>query len=114
MAEPVTTGIAAFVASAIGIAGAVWAGIERFRRTRAETGAAVASSQASEAVASSQATVFDLMKNRLEALEREMQQLRSELQTERQHSRKLELHVYKLEGIMTKAGLELPKLDDAQ
>lgn len=110
MAEPVTTA----VASVLGIAAAVWAGVERFRRTRAETGAAVASSNANEAVASSQATVFELMKNRLEALEREMQQVRTELQAERQHSRRLELHIYKLEGILTKAGLEPPKLDDAQ
>jgi chromosome segregation ATPase len=108
LAEPISTA----VASGLGLLAAVWAGYERFKRTRAETGAAVASSSADRAVAESQATVFELMKNRLEALEREMQQVRHELQTERQHSRRLELHIYKLEGILTKAGLEPPKLDE--
>jgi hypothetical protein len=111
VAEPVTT-VSTLVAGAAGIIAAVWAGIERFRRTRAETGAAVSSSNADKAVAESQTTVFELMKNRLEALEREMQLLRQELQTERQHSRKLELQVYKLEGILLKAGLDVPKLDE--
>lgn len=112
MAEPVSTSIGAILGVISTAAVGAWAAFERIKRTRAETGAAVASSSADRAVAESQATVFELMKTRLEALEKEMQLLRAELQAERQHSRKMELHVYKLEGLLVKAGLSVPKLEE--
>jgi hypothetical protein len=112
VAEPVSATVGTILAGIAAVAGSAWAAFERFKRVRAETGANVAASDASKAIAESQGAVFELMKNRLDALDKEMQQLRSELQAERQHSRRLELHIYKLEGILTKAGLEPPKLDD--
>lgn len=67
-----------------------------------------ANSEATVAVADAQQSVYTMLTGRLETLEKEVQGLRSELQTERLHSRKLEIHIWKLEKIMSGAGLELP------
>lgn len=67
-----------------------------------------ANSEAAVAVADAQQSVYAMLTGRLETLEKEVQGLRTELQTERLHSRKLEIHIWKLEKIMSGAGLELP------
>lgn len=98
--------------AAIGtIAAGAWAWFERARRAKAETSADVATSDAQRTVADSQQTVYKMLTERLHALEQDVQSLRNELAAERAHSRKLEIHIWKLEGLMRKANLEPPIFD---
>lgn len=86
----------------------VWAWWLKNKRAAAETRAEVAESDAGRTVADAQSTVYKLMQGRLETVENDVRTLRSELAAERAHSRRLELHIWKLEGLMRKAGMEPP------
>ena len=95
----------------LGIAGAggfIWAAWERWIKNKTLT----ASSDAHVAVSEAQQAVYNMMTNRLEALEKEMRDVRAELSAERAHSRKLEIHVFRLESIMRKGGLEPPVFEE--
>ena len=95
----------------LGIAGAggfIWAAWERWTRLKVET----ASYSAQVAGLEGQETVYSMLKDRLEALEKELQTVRSEIAVERAHSRKLEIHIFKLESLMRKAGLEPPTFEE--
>ena len=85
-----------------GIAGGVWAWIERARRSGAATAADVAQSRAEE-------SVYKLMTERLTALEQDVARLRDELAQERNHSRALERHIIRLETLMRQAGMTPPE-----
>lgn len=85
-----------------------WAVWERWGKTRAANAASVAESHAAATVADSQSVVYSLLTKRLETLEAEIGAVRQELALERKHSRDRDLHIYKLEGLMRKAGLEPP------
>lgn len=94
----------------LGIAGAggfIWAAWERWIKNKVLS----ANSDAQVAVSEAQKAVYDMMTNRLNALENEMLQVRAELSAERAHGRKLELHIFKLESLMRKAGLEPPAFE---
>lgn len=90
-----------------GTGGFIWAAWERWIKNKVLT----ASSDAQVAVSEAQQTVYNMMTNRLEALEKEMLTVRQELAVERSHGRKLEIHIFKLESLMRKAGLEPPAFD---
>lgn len=106
--ESVGAGLTAVFALATG----AWAWILKNKKAGAETRAAVAESNAERAVADSQATIYKLLNERLTTLEKEVRAQRAELDAERRHSRKLQLHVYRLEGLMRRAGIEPPPLEE--
>lgn len=90
---------------------AAWAIYEKLTRTKAATASDVAQSNASAAVADAQSTVYSLLTKRLEALDADIKAVRIELALERKHSRDRDLHIWKLEGLMRKAGLEVPQFE---
>jgi hypothetical protein len=94
------------------LAGGAWAWVLKTRKAQAETRADVAESDSARTVADAQQTVYKLLIERVTTLEADMRQVRAELTTERAHSRKLELHIWRLEGLMRKANLEPPAFVD--
>lgn len=100
------------VLAAVGaIATGAWGWWLKNRKDTAATQAHVANARASEEVADAQQTIYRLLNERLNTLEVEVRGLRDELATERRHSRKLEVHIWRLEGLMRGAGLEPPVFD---
>lgn len=77
---------------------------EKMIKTRVES----ANADAQVAVAGSQEAMFTMLTNRLATLEKDLQSVREELATERAHSRRMEIHIFKLESMMRKAGIEPP------
>lgn len=94
------------------MAGGAWAWWLKHQRETALTRADVAESNADRTVADAQQTVYKLLSDRLTTLEAEVRSQRTELDRERAHNRLLTLHIWKLEGLMRKAGLEPPPFDD--
>lgn len=90
------------------VAGGVYAWFLKAQKDRANTRAEVAEADSARSVADAQQSVYKLLNERLTTLETEVRGLRSELDTERKHSRRLELHIWRLEGLMRKAGIEPP------
>lgn len=100
--------------AAIGaVATGIWAWWNGKKKTEAQNRAAVAESNADATVADAQLTIYKLLTERVVTLESEMRSVREELSTERRHSRKLELHILKLENLMRTAGMEPPAFDGA-
>lgn len=94
----------------LGMAGAggfIWAAWERWIKNKV----VAANSEAQVAISAAQETVYTMMTNRLESLEKEMRAVRAELAAERAHGRKLELHIFELESLMRKANLEPPDFE---
>lgn len=104
-----TLGTAAGVLTTIGTA--AWAWWERTRKNHAETKADVAQSDAERAVADSQTTVYKLLTDRLAMVEKDVTVLRTELAAERAHSRKLEMHIWRLENLMRASNLTVPEFN---
>ncbi len=101
--------------TAIGIgAGGVYAWWLKTTKTRAETNADVASSRAEESVADANSQVYRMLLERVTTLENDMRLVREELAQERQHSRRLVLHIWKLEGLMRAAGVTVPMFVDGE
>lgn len=92
---------------AAGAGGIIWAVWERWLRSRVDS----ANTSASVAAAEGAQTVYKMMEERLTTLEKEMQDVRAELSAERQRSRKLELHIFRLESLMRKAGIDPPAFE---
>ncbi len=88
-----------------GVVGGLWGWMQRNRCTTAETDSEVAQSKAEE-------SIYRMMTERLTALETDVGRLRDELAQERSHSRALERHIFKLESLMRRAGLEPPAFSD--
>lgn len=84
------------------------------KKNRAESRADQAESDRDRSVADSQNVLYTQLTNRLETLENEVRSVRNELATERAHSRRLELHIWKLENVMRAANLEIPVFEDKQ
>lgn len=105
--------IGAIVAAAAAIATGAWAWWLKNRRAVADTVADEAASAAQAAVADAQRVVYQLLQDRLTALESEMRVVRGELQDERRRGRRLELHIFTLEGLMRAASLAPPVFDAA-
>lgn len=89
-------------AGAVGMA--LWGVYERIVRLRVEK----ASNGAEVAVAAGQETLFNLMRQRLELVEAEIVQLRSELAVERGRNRDMELYVFQLQNMMAENGISVP------
>lgn len=88
-----------------GVVGGLWGWMQRNRRNAAEVNSDVAQSKAEE-------SIYRMMTERLTALETDVGRLRDELAQERSHSRALERHIFKLESLMRRAGLEPPVFTD--
>lgn len=86
------------------LAGAIWAAVQKVRRGQAETKAAVAEDTRDRTVADSQQLIYNMLNQRLTTVE-------GELQSQRLYTRKLELHITKLERLMRDAGMEVPALE---
>lgn len=94
-------------------AGGAYAWYLKHKKNVAETRAEVAESDAGRIVADAQSTVYKLLTERLNTLENDYKQLREELKLERQHGRRLELHIWRLEGVMRDAGITPPLFSDS-
>src|SRR5512145_290992 len=95
------------------IATGAWAWWLKNQKNVAHTRAEVAESDRDKAIADSEHTLYKLLNQRVESLEVEIRELRAELSIERKHSRALELHIYRLEGLMRRAGIEPPEREYA-
>lgn len=80
-----------------GVGGIIWAIYEKFMRYKVET----ANSDSNVAVANANEALFNMLTNRLEALETEVKRLSSEVQKEREYNRVLV-------GAMMTAGIPVP------
>lgn len=93
---------------AIGAAGTIaWWQSRAARAARVD--AEVAESGKVRSIADAEHTLYKLLAERLASVEAEVQSLRGDLSVERKHSRQLEVHIYRLENVMRKAGLEPPE-----
>lgn len=100
------------VAALSALATGAWAWWLKNQRAQATTRAEVAEANATAAVADAQGTVYKLLLERVETLEREMRSVRDELATERQHSRRLELQLIRLERWIRSKGMEPPTFEE--
>lgn len=97
----------------IGIGG-VYAWWLKQQRDRADTRADVARSDSEATMADAKSTVYNLLLDRVTTLEADMRLVRTELAEERQHSRRLVLHIWKLEQLMREANLTVPAFIDGE
>lgn len=102
-------------------AGGIYAAWLQHGKKAAASRADIAESeaQASEAsalgsVADAQQAVYRLLMERVTTLEKDMRLVRQELAEERQHSRRLVLHIWKLEQLMREANLTVPAFIDGE
>jgi uncharacterized protein HemX len=100
------------IASVGAVAGGMYAWWLKTQKDRANVRADVAQADTTRAVADANQSVYKLLNERLTTLEAEVRSQRTELDAERRHSRRLVLHIWKLEGLMRKAGLEPPGFVD--
>ena len=99
--------------TAIGIGiGGVYAWWLNQKRLRADVRADVAKSESEQVIARSEGAVYQMLLDRVATLESDMRLVRAELTTERMHSRRLVLHIWKLEGLMRSANLDVPPFVD--
>lgn len=102
-----TTFGASLVSLVIGIGSTVtW--LERRASRSAKAEAEAAQANATRSVADAEHTLYKLLADRQAQLESEVKTMREELATERRHSRELEVHIFRLENLMRKAGMEPP------
>lgn len=103
-------------ATALGmLATGAWAWWLKNLKAKAVTRADVAEAGAAEKVAKAEGSVYSMLESRLQALEVEVKDLRTDLAAERRHSHELErksnrmeLHILRLEHLMRAANLEPP------
>lgn len=105
--------VGGWLAAAGALATGAWAWWLKNQRDRARTSADVAGADADRKVADAEGTIYKLLAERLKTVEGDVRTLREELAAERLHSRKLELHIWRLENLMRKAGIEPPAFDGA-
>lgn len=96
------------------IASGFWAAWQRRAKVQAETRASVADHDRDAAVADAQGAVYKMLLERVQTLENEVRAMRLENASERAHNRKLVLHIWKLEGLMRKAGIDPPPFIDGE
>jgi hypothetical protein len=106
--------VGAWLGSAGLIASGVWTWWVTKGQTAAKARATIAEASAESAVADAQSTVYNMLTERVVTLENDMRIVRQELAEERQHSRRLVLHIWKLEQLMRAAGLEVPAFVDGE
>lgn len=73
--------------------------------------AQVAEYSAEQSTFEAESRLYKHLKERIEELEKSTVQLRRDLDAERNRGRNLEIHIWKLENMMRKAGLEPPPFD---
>lgn len=81
-----------------------------FRRTVAEARdqTSVAQSRAATAVADAESAIYRLLVERMSALEKEVDRLTQAENDSRQRERALEEHIFHLENLMRRAGMDVP------
>jgi len=106
--DPVGGGIVAnIVLGMAAIGGALWLAYEKWLNNSLKS----ANNEAGVAVADAQKTVYEMMAARLEVLDGEVKDLRKQVNAERLRRMELEKHVWKLEAMLHKAGIEPPVLE---
>ena len=106
--DPVGGGIVAnIVLGMAAIGGALWLAYEKWLNNSLKS----ADNEAGVAVADAQKTVYEMMAARLEVLDGEVKDLRKQVNAERLRRMELEKHVWKLEAMLHKAGIEPPVLE---
>ena len=86
-----------------GVIGAsLWAAWERWIKNKVMS----ANAEAQVAIAEAQQSVYQMLTQRLESLEKELQTVRQELSEERGIRRQLEDHVFRLEYFLRSKGLD--------
>ena len=106
--DPVGGGIVAnIVLGMAAIGGALWLAYEKWMSSNLKS----ANNEAGVAVADAQKTVYEMMAARLELLDVEVKELRKQVNAERLRRMELEKHVWKLEAMLHKAGIEPPFLE---
>ena len=86
-----------------GVIGAsLWAAWERWIKNKVVS----ANAEAQVAIAEAQQSVYQMLTQRLESLEKELQTVRQELSEERGIRRQLEDHVFRLEYLLRSKGLD--------
>lgn len=106
--DPVGGGILAnIVLGMAAIGGALWLAYEKWLNNSLKS----ANNEAGVAVADAQKTVYEMMAARLEVLDGEVKDLRKQVNAERLRRMELEKHVWKLEAMLHKAGIEPPVLE---
>lgn len=81
---------------------------------QAKIDAAVSQARAEGAISDAEGALYRRLREDLDAVRGDLARLRAELDTERTHGRKLERHIWRLEGLMRKAGIEPPMFDEAE
>lgn len=80
------------------------------RATRdARSQAEAAQSGAARVVADAESAVYRLLVERMQALEDKVKTLSSELDASRERERSLEQHIFRLENLMRRAGMDVPE-----
>lgn len=90
--------------SAAGIAALVWGWIQKQHSVVSETKARVAEDDRDREMANSAGTLYSMLNERLKTVEQELRDLKN-------YSRKLELHISKLEGLMREHNITPPILE---
>ena len=108
MLEPVSSSIVTnIVLGAAALGGALWLAWEKWLNNSLKS----ANNEAGVAVADAQKMVYEMMAARLEILDSEVKELRKQVDAERLRRMELEKHVWKLEAMLHKAGIEPPALE---
>ena len=108
MLEPVSSSIVTnIVLGAAALGGALWLAWEKWLNNSLKS----ANNEAGVAVADAQKMVYEMMAARLEILDSEVKELRKQVNAERLRRMELEKHVWKLEAMLHKAGIEPPVLE---
>lgn len=101
-----------------GVVGPALSGLAVWLKTRkpnqAKVDAAIAQARAETSLADAEGALYRRLREDMDALRGDVDRLRAELATERTHGRKLERHIWRLEGLMRKSGLEPPPFDEGE
>lgn len=93
-----------------GVAASVWMWVLAQRKKLAEHKADVAEERSAAIISDAQGTVYNLLVQRLTALEKDVTVVREELNKEREHSRQLEAKLSRLENWIRSQNLTPPVL----
>lgn len=91
-----------------GLAGGVGAYFVGRKKRTALDGAEIAQANASTSASDAESTLYHRLREEIDALRNDVSRLRSDLDTERRHSRQLELYVWQLQRLMAEKGIEVP------
>jgi uncharacterized protein HemX len=94
---------AALASAGLGVS-SLWAWIQKQRRDMSETRATVAEDERDREMATSAQTLYSMMNERLKIVE-------EELRSQRMYTRRLEIHIGKLERLLRTQGLDVPEIE---